>query len=271
MIFSVRHPNTYLKHGFLMYNMVNNQKKTNRNLKVKTIIDKIIVVEGLDKTGKSTFVNIFENEYYHLNGEKQDKLKKFSFPNNTTPIGNMIRNELLSSNPDQDKVSTPNFLAEMSHFWMVELYNQHCKNAIYQNTTNNINTSTPQIPTTSYIFDRYFISTMAYQAFYNNSFADLDFIKTSLNNNKFIKLPTDVIFLDMPNEVIIQRTLEDAKNGLTDFNDTTDVGILNKRRKAYIDSIKFLKGMHIDFHWFEDVSGLDYNDLAKVLLGKIFK
>ena len=53
---------------------------------VDSSIKKIVVVEGLDKTGKSTFSNIFADIY---NRSFSDALVKFSFPNKTSPIGNL--------------------------------------------------------------------------------------------------------------------------------------------------------------------------------------
>lgn len=236
---------------------------------MKTIINKVIAVEGLDKTGKSTFVNTFEAAFFGMYGTDGNTLKKFSFPNANLPIGKAIRDELESSVPNLDVVSSPFFLSDMSHYWMIELYNQHFKNITEQPTNNLVSNET--IVTTNYIFDRYFISTLAYQAFYNNSKADLDFIKTVLKTNKFLKLPTDIIMLDLPNEIIIERTLADQDDDLVDSNDTTDEAILNKRREAYKSAISFLKHMGINIHWFEDISLFDTNDLARVLLGKIFR
>ena len=233
------------------------------------IIDKIIAVEGLDKTGKSTFCNSFESIFTQMRGINDNKIKKFSFPNISTPIGKSIRAELASSNPDKNIVNTPSFLAEMSHFWMNELYNIHYTNVTTnnQNNLNNTNVVPQQI---NYIFDRYFISTLAYQAFFNNSKADLEFIKTALKINNFIKMPTDLIILDIPNEKIIERTLLDEQNGLNDTNDTTNVDILNARREAFKKSVNFLKGMGINIHWFDDVSMYSTDDLVKVMMGKIF-
>jgi len=236
---------------------------------LKNLINKIIAVEGLDKTGKTTFVNAFEAAFYGMFGNVGNELIKFSFPNPTTPIGKKIRDELEVSEPNLEIVSSPYFLGEMNHYWMIELYNQHCNN-INEETTNNISNQT-LINTRNYIFDRYFISTLAYQAFYNNSRADLEFIKTALKVNKFLKLPTDIIMLDLPNSIIIERTLEDQEEGLVDSNDTTNEEILNKRRSAYASAINFLKGMGINIHWFEDISKFEKEDLVRVLLGKIFR
>ena len=72
------------------------------------IIDKIIAVEGLDKTGKSTFCNSFETIFTQMVGINNNKIKKFSFPNISTPIGKSIRAELASSNPDKNIVNTQN-------------------------------------------------------------------------------------------------------------------------------------------------------------------
>ena len=41
------------------------------------IIDKIIAVEGLDKTGKSTFCNSFETIFTQMVGINNNKIKKF--------------------------------------------------------------------------------------------------------------------------------------------------------------------------------------------------
>lgn len=234
------------------------------------IINKIIAVEGLDKTGKSTFCDAFEMVYSQLKGVNSQELKRFSFPNATTPIGKMIRDELESSSPNPDIVSTPNFLSEMSHYWMQELYSNTVK--IKENTpnTNNLIENTNIENNVNYLFDRYFISTLAYQAFYNNSKLDLEFIKTSLLNNSFIKMPTDIIFLDLPNEIILERTLTDQENGQLDANDTLDIDVIKKRRKAYFQALQFLKGNGIAIHWFEDVSLYTPEDLSKILIGKIF-
>ena len=94
------------------------------------------------------------------------------------------------------------------------------------------------------------------------------FIAQRINN--FIKMPTDLIILDIPNEKIIERTLLDEQNGLNDTNDTTNVDILNARREAFKKSVNFLKGMGINIHWFEDVSMYSTDDLVKVMMGKIF-
>jgi len=235
------------------------------------IINKIIAVEGLDKTGKSTFCDAFEMVFSQMMGINKQKLKRFSFPNASTPIGKTIRDELNSSNPDKDIVSTPNFLSEMSHYWMQELFkNREIINKNNINTNNQI-VNTNLLNKTNYIFDRYFISTLAYQAFYNNSRVDLEFIKTALNTNSFIKMPTDIIFMDIPNDKILERTIADQKNGNTDSNDTLDMDIIDKRRDAYIKSLNFIKGNGVNIHWFEDTSVYKPSDLSKVLMGKIFQ
>ena len=234
------------------------------------VINKIIAVEGLDKTGKSTFCKAFEMAYSQMNGINTQKLEVMSFPNITTPIGHSIRTELKSNTPNPDIVNTPSFLSEMSHYWMQQLFNNTKSSINETQNTNNQIINTDIISTKNYLFDRYFISTLAYQAFYNNSQLDLDFIKTALNVNKFIKLPSDIIFLDLPNDIILERTIADQKKGLTDKNDTLDLKIIEKRREAYFKSIEFLKGNGINIHWFEDSSLNTPEDLSKVLLGKIF-
>lgn len=207
---------------------------------------KIVVVEGLDKTGKSTFVNIVENTYCEIIG---NGLTKFSFPNKSTPIGSLIRKELESGTNNKNILSCPNFICEMIHFWMNEEYFE--KN-------------------THYIFDRYFISTMAYQAFYNDSEKDLEFIKNAIKSNRFLRLPTDVIMFDLPNDIIIERTLLDTKNNLIDGNDTIDVSILNRRREAYKKSIDIVANMGVNIHLFDDVSLLDTTSTAKKMVEKLF-
>lgn len=232
------------------------------------LINKIIAVEGLDKTGKSTFCNAFESIYSTMGGINTQVLRKHSFPNATSPIGAMIRNELSGANPSTDIVNTPNFLSEMSHYWSVELFN-NARDIIVPSTNSQI--IPDQNPNElNYLFDRYFISTIAYQAFFNNSKVDLEFIKTSLNMNKFLKMPTDLIFLDLPNEEILRRTLLDQEAGLNDGNDTLDTAVLDKRREAYQNSIKFLKGMGIKIHYLEDSSTKSMEDLSKILIGTIF-
>ena len=234
------------------------------------IINKIIAVEGLDKTGKSTFCDTFEMVFSQMQGINSQQLKKFSFPNATTPIGKTIRDELNSSNPNTDIVNTPNFLSEMSHYWMQELFNNTALTKQNEANTNNQIVNTNIINNTNYIFDRYFISTLAYQAFYNNSKIDLEFIKTALNNNSFIKMPTDIIFMDLPNDKILERTIIDQENGNIDINDTLDIEVIEKRREAYFKALNFLKGNGATIHWFEDVSLFTPSDLSKVLMGKIF-
>ena len=76
--------------------------------------------------------------------------------------------------------------------------------------------------------------------------------------------------LDLPNDVIIERTLADRASGDTDHNDTIDEELINKRRDAFKQAIKFLKGSGINVHWFEDVSQYTTDDLVKILMGKIF-
>ena len=235
------------------------------------ILNKIIAVEGLDKTGKSTFCNAFEAVFAKMEGiNGSDEIIKHSFPNITSPIGKKIRDELNSSSPNLDIVNTPNFLSEMSHYWMEEVYNNAVMNISTQNTKNHHIVNTNSIEKRNYIFDRYFISTLAYQAFFNNSRTDLEFIKAALENNNFLKLPTDIIMLDLPNSVIIERTLKDKEAGDTDFNDTIDEELINKRREAYKSAVKFFKGSGVNIHWFEDVSQYSTDDLVKVLMGKIF-
>ena len=237
---------------------------------MRKIIHKIIAVEGLDKTGKSTLVDTFITEYNKMFNTETDPIFKTSFPNADSPIGKTIRLELESLSPNPDIVNSPNFLAEMSHYWMNELYKLHYTNTTDEDKTNTINKK-QVVHTRNYILDRYFISTLAYQAFYNNSKTDLEFIKTVLNTNKFIKIPTDIVFLDLPNSIIIERTEADQAAGNTDSNDTTDESILNRRREAYINAFKFLKGLDLYIHWFEDVSKFTTEDLVKVLMGKIFR
>lgn len=231
-------------------------------------INKIIAVEGLDKTGKSTFCNAFEGVYVTLSGLSKDVLHHTSFPNINSPIGAMIRNELNAAVPNQEVINSANFLAEMSHYWMLELYN----NAMASNPAAQNNNIVPVDPNgqMNYLFDRYFISTLAYQAFYNNNRTDLDFIKTALRVGGFLKLPTDIIFLDLPNDEIIRRTLADQEAGDNDSNDTIDVEILNKRRKAFQDALKFLKTHGINIHYITDAAELSPEDLSKILIGKIF-
>ena len=222
---------------------------------LNTSINKIVVVEGLDKTGKSTFINVLDTAYTKKFGSSEN-LTKFSFPNKTTPIGKSIRDELEKEHPNNEVVGSPNFLSEMVHYWMREIFNQDYKNA-NQNIKN-------------YLFDRYFISTMAYQAFYNDSNADLDFIKRAVEENKFLKIPTDLIMLDLPNRIIIERTLNDEKNNLVDAHDTKDVNILDKRREAYQKAVGLLVDWGVKIHWFSDVSVYDTRELADDLIGKIF-
>jgi thymidylate kinase len=233
-------------------------------------INKIIAVEGLDKTGKSTFCDRFEMIFDNMQGINSQEIFRYSFPNAVSPIGKKIRDELNSSTPNPDIVNTPNFLSEMSHFWMEELFNntQELKDTASSKEHHIVNTNT--IINKNYIFDRYFISTLAYQAFYENSRTDLEFIKTAINNNKFLKLPTDIILLDLPNDKIIERTLADQASGDNDANDTIDEEILNKRRDAFKNAINFFKGSGVNIHWFEDVSQYTTDDLVKVLMGKIF-
>ncbi len=235
------------------------------------VINKIIAVEGLDKTGKSTFCNAFEGVYSQMPGINGQELKKWSFPNADSPIGARIRNELETSTANPLIVNTPNFLAEMAHYWMEELFNNTSMIAQEAITRNSVIMDEKKVNNVSYLFDRYFISTLAYQAFYNNSRVDLDFIKTALRINHFIKMPTDIIFLDLPNEEILRRTLADQENGLNDGNDTLDEAVLNKRRDAYKQSLNFLKGNGVTIHWFEDSSIQTPEDLSKVLMGKIFR
>ena len=237
---------------------------------MKSIINKIIAVEGLDKTGKSTFVSTFESVFNDLHLSQTHSLHVNTFPNTTAPIGQSIRAELASSIPNPNIVNSPNFLADMSHFWMEELFQLHFNNIGGENTTNSLN-SVPVVGHRNYIFDRYFISTLAYQAFYNNSKADLEFIKSALLENKFIKMPTDLIMFNLPNATIIERTLADQNVGLTDINDTIDETVLDKRRMAYESAINFLKGTGVRVHWFEDSSLYQHDDLSKVLIGKIFR
>jgi thymidylate kinase len=232
------------------------------------LINKIIAVEGLDKTGKSTFCNAFESVYSTMNGINTQSLKKYSFPNVTSPIGNTIRTELSTTNPSSDIVSTPNFLSEMSHYWSIELFNNTKDTATP--ITNNQIIPDQNLNEVNYLFDRYFISTIAYQAFFNNSKIDLEFIKTSLNVNKFLKIPTDIIFFDLPNKEILKRTLIDQEAGLYDGNDTLDESILDRRREAYQNSISFLKGMGINIHYIDDSSANSMEDLARILIGRIF-
>ncbi len=213
-----------------------------------------MVVEGLDKTGKSTFTNLIGETYNKM--LNRDDLVRFSFPNKTTPIGKSIRNELEAEKPNHSVISAPNFIAEMVHFWMKEIYELDFVNR--------------GSVTKNYLFDRYFISTLAYQAFYNDSVANMDFIEEAIGMNKFLKLPTDLIVLDLPNEIIIERTLNDEKHNLVDAHDTKDITILNKRRNAYRKAVDSLDGLGINIRWYDDISLYDTNDLAKELVEKIF-
>jgi thymidylate kinase len=237
--------------------MYNNDGRTKirRNYKVESVINKIVVVEGLDKTGKSTFVNVMESVYLDK-FKTSNNLTKFSFPNRTTPIGKSIRDELDKEHPDSNVISSPNFLAEMVHYWMREIFNHDFKN----NTGDKKN----------YIFDRYFISTMAYQAFYNESVADLNFIKLAIKNNSFLKVPTDLIMLDLPNSIIIERTLKDEKNNLVDAHDTKEINVLDKIRRANQQTVGWLEELVVKIHWFCVVCVYDTNELAKELVGNIF-
>ena len=223
---------------------------------MNTAINKIVVVEGLDKTGKSTFVNKLEQAYINKIGN-DNSLSKFSFPNKSTPIGNSIRVELNKDHPNSEVVSTPNFLSEMSHYWMQEIFKWDFKNSH----------TTPK----NYLFDRYFISTLAYQAFYNNSVADLNFIRESITNNKFLKIPTDLIMLDLPNPIIIERTIKDELVDQVDAHDTKDLEVIDRRRDAYSQAMDFLKEFDVNIHLFRNISEYDTVDLADILVEKIFK
>jgi thymidylate kinase len=221
---------------------------------LKSAINKIVVIEGLDKTGKSTFTNQLGKEY--VNRFSSNDLVRFSFPNKTTPIGKSIRTELEAVHPNQSVISAPNFIAEMMHFWMKEIYELDFINK--------------SVMKKNYLFDRYFISTLAYQAFYNDSIANQEFIEEAIGMNKFLKLPTDLIVLDLPNEIIIERTLNDERNNLVDAHDTKDIAILNKRRDAYRKAVDTLDGLGINIQWFDNISLYNTDDLAKELVGKIF-
>lgn len=221
---------------------------------VDSSIKKIVVVEGLDKTGKSTFSNIFADIY---NRSFSDALVKFSFPNKTSPIGKSIRDELESDEPNLDIISAPNFIAEMTHYWMKEIYNHD------YNTTKKSNRN--------YLFDRYFVSTLAYQAFYYDNENNLNFIKDTIKNNTFLKIPTDLIVLNLPNSIIIERTLKDEQTNMVDAHDTKDESILNKRRDAYKKAVDVMNDFNINIHWIDNVSNYDTSILAAELVGKIFQ
>lgn len=233
-------------------------------------INKIIAVEGLDKTGKSTFCDRFEVVWSGMSGINSQELARHSFPNATSPIGKKIRDELNSSSPNLDIVNTPNFLSEMSHYWMEELFSNTANLKDTKTSRDHHIVNTDVIINKNYIFDRYFISTLAYQAFFNNSRLDLEFIKTAIETNKFLKLPTDIIMFDLPNDIIIDRTLADQASGNVDSNDTIDEDLINKRRDAYVQAINFFKGSGVNIHWFDDVSQFNTDDLVKVLMGKIY-
>lgn len=235
-------------------------------------IDRIIAVEGLDKTGKSTFIDAFYTSFTSLfETSEAYKLKQYAFPNKNSPIGKIIREELNATEPNKDIISSPFFLSEMNHFWQIEVFEQHKNNSNFTGKSNSIKGDNEKYTNVSYLFDRYFISTLAYQAFYNDSKIDLEFIKYALNKNEFLKIPTDIILLDAPNKIIIERTLKDKENGLNDSSDTIDEDVLNKRREAFHSALKFMSGSGIRIHSFEDTSKFDPFDMAKILLGKIYQ
>jgi thymidylate kinase len=234
-----------------------------------TTFGKIIVIEGLDKVGKSTFCSKFKLNFDNLTKSKNNQiLNMVMFPTNNLPIGIKIRNELKNDFPNKDFLTPSYFLADISHFWMNEILN-----VMNENNTNQSNKIFKKANSTiyyNYLIDRYFISTLAYQAFYENNLTNLIFIKDALNNNRFIKIPSDIIFLDIPNDIIIERIKKDQEKNLNDSNDTTDIEILNKRRDAYKKALDYINEMGINIHFIENAHNYDYDELSTMLIGKIF-
>jgi len=225
----------------------------------KSIINKIIAVEGVDKVGKSTFCNIFKNKFEQLN--TNNSITNYHFPNSNSIIGTTITKLLMEA---PSKLNSSIFLSEMNQFWSDEIWAN--QNSIHNNTS----IIKPISTTKNYIFDRYLASTLAYNAFVNNNKNELNFIKTAILNNKFLKLPTDIIFLDCPTNIIIDRTNIDQKNDLNDLNDTIDPNLINQRREALINSIKYLKSAGTTIHIIDNAHSQNYEDLANILIGKIF-
>jgi len=226
------------------------------------IINRIIAVEGLDRVGKSTFIKDFI-EFYNKSAITEN-LKSYKFPNEENPIGFEIRSELENGNKTIISDSPVYFLTEMSLYWNKELYENYENKIKNENSSNIINEDKPNY--VNYIFDRYVLSTLAYQAYTKNNKINLEYIKYFLNNNQMIKLPTHLIFLDAPNNVIIERT----KNDTQDSNDTIDEELINKRRNAYKKSIELLKRYIRKIIYIDDVTKYSNEELVSYIFGKIF-
>ena len=101
---------------------------------------------------------------------------------------------------------------------------------------------------------------------------DIYYVDEVLNKwglkNTLIEKKKQVVF-----ELVIKEWINMLNdiNDKNDINDTIDEAIINARREGFHKAIKFMDGIGIRLHWFEDTSKFDPFDLAKILLGKIYQ
>jgi len=228
----------------------------------RMLLNKFIIIEGLDKDFNASFIESFERNYNNLEGLNKNILKIYSFPNINNPIGLSIINEQKLTNPNNDILNLINYLTEMSWFWANEMYQNQ------QNIVKNLNSDSIQNDKKqniiNYIINSYYITTIAMEAYYVDSRSNLEFIKFYINNHSSLKTPTDLIFLDIPTQKLIEKNLND------DNSMEVDVDKINKKRECYYKALDFLKPLGIKYHIIEDITKYNIEQLCNLMIGNIF-
>jgi len=142
---------------------------------------KLIVIEGIDGAGKTTFAKVL-----YENLKKKGKLVVFSSEPTSGPFGEKIKTFLIKKESDPQKLRV---LFLKDRIWHVE------------------NIIMPTLEKGAYlILDRYYISTLAYQ-----SSQGLPFKELLIENETIAPLPDLVIYLDIPLEIAFKRLVNREK------------------------------------------------------------
>ncbi len=192
---------------------------------------KLIVVEGIDGSGKTTFSKVL----YEKLKEKKKKVMLSCEPT-SGPFGKKIREILGKKKGDAWELRS---LFLKDRMW-------HVKNLII-----------PALKEGRWVvLDRYYLSTLAYQTAQGFSLKEL-----LIENETIAPIPDLVIYLDLPLDIAFKR-MENRKKDLSLFEKE---GFLKKVKKNYEDSLKLFNHLVIDA-----TKSLEENveDVLKVLNSK---
>lgn len=173
---------------------------------------KLIVIEGIDGAGKTTFAKaLYENL------KKKGRPVVFSSEPTSGPFGEKIKTFLTKKESDSQKLR---FLFLKDRIWHVE------------------NIIIPSLEKGAFIIlDRYYLSTLAYQSSQGFPFKEL-----LIENETIAPIPDLVIYLDIPLEIAIERMTNREKR-LTIFEKKE---FLEKVMKTYKRCLRLFNHLVID-------------------------